>query len=337
MRRLIIIAALNTWVASVSAITVQVDYTYDTGFFTGNAAAQTAVEKAASDLGAAITSSLSAVSNDMFVGNNGNAMVSLDWSLYIDDPSNLASEVEFTSFGGLFPQNTIRMYVGGSALGSSTLGIGGPASGGYGLSASTSGSPYGPAFVSAVNQSNSELGRGGGPTIGSLDESLGGVDATLSYGAIGGYLSINSGKVWHFDINTLPNPGEFDLYSVALHEMMHAIGFSSGADSWVENRSGNDWLGPEVISLTAGGIGVLTPGSAHIAAGTMSPRISDGVLQDAIMVPAIGDGERRELTELDLAFLRDLGYATVPEPEIFALLALAAVVLAGRRWLARRA
>jgi hypothetical protein len=51
----------------------------------------------------------------------------------------------------------------------------------------------------------------------------------------------------------------------------------------------------------------------------MSPRVKDGVLQEAVMDPSILTGTRKYLTQMDLAFLRDLNYVTIPEPSTVAL------------------
>jgi hypothetical protein len=66
------------------------------------------------------------------------------------------------------------------------------------------------------------------------------------------------------------------------------------------------------------GTGVLDSASpnpnGHIAAGTVSTRLSDGTAQQAVMTPAIFNGQRKKFTRLDLAFLRDIGWQTIPYP-----------------------
>jgi hypothetical protein len=50
----------------------------------------------------------------------------------------------------------------------------------------------------------------------------------------------------------------------------------------------------------------------------MSTSIVDGAPQEVVMDPSITQGSRKYLTALDLAFLRDIGYATIiPDPQDF--------------------
>ena len=59
---------------------------------------------------------------------------------------------------------------------------------------------------------------------------------------------------------------------------------------------------------------MVSSGGDHVADGFMSLRLSDGLAQESVMDPSITVGTRKSLTEVDLAFLRDLGYTTIPEP-----------------------
>ncbi len=92
--------------------------------------------------------------------------------------------------------------------------------------------------------------------------------------------------------------------------MLHAIGIGT-AESWDDEISGTNWSGSEVETLTGSGGGLVASDGGHIASGTMSTRLSDGQPQEVVMDPTLTLGTRKELTVLDLAFLRDIGYETI--------------------------
>ena len=192
--------------------------------------------------------------------------------------------------------------------------------------------------------SNTSLERGIGVTMNTLSGALGGNSFDLSYGPMIGNLWFDNdsdndgvaddattlGTYWHFDHTTSVGAGKSDFYSVALHEILHSLGFSGSNDSFAANSSGLDWTGAEVIAELGDGTGALHTGASHIANGTMSQTL-DGVPQEAVMDPSITTGTRKEITTLDLAFLRDMGYETVPEPSSALLIGLSGVVLLRRR------
>jgi hypothetical protein len=287
--------------------------------------AKNAINAAASDLSAAITSTLNAINTDVYVGQNGNppTTATFDMKYNVSNPSG-AGQSEISA--ATIVANTVTMRVGAKSLLGSTLGVGGP--NGIGFDVALSGSPT--QYVGAVSNVEplieSAYKRGGGPIIGTLAGNLewdGFVaNYSIDYGIAYGSLAFDKDSTnettlnnyWHFNHTTPVAAGKNDLYSVALHEMLHAIGIGVSS-SWTSRVSGGvNWTGPEVAALYGSGTGLVSSG--HITEGITSTRISDGAPQEVVMDPTITQGTRKSLTALDLAFLRDIGYSTII-PTIF--------------------
>jgi MYXO-CTERM domain-containing protein len=344
---------------SVSAITIEINYDYDsTGFFTTYTDAAAALEQAAADIGAVINSSLGAISegqSGQLDATSGSSNAYFDWSLTFTNPSTGATET-LTTFSQ--SADTITIYVGARSLSGSTLGQGGP--GGASISVGSSGAienEWVDAVAAAESLSNSIFLRGGqapilgnfsgnAPTIGSTTPTY-----SVSYTTIIGNLwfdndfdndgfaddSSTLNNNWHFDHTTDVAFGKFDFYSVALHEVLHAIGFGV-SDSWDDLVSGTDWLGSTVIDLYGSGTNLIDGGGAHVEAGIEGLTLIDGTTQEVVMDPNIGAGVRKTLTNLDVAFLQDMGFSTsaVPEPAEYAA-GFGLLALGFAAWRRRRA
>ncbi|MEJ6700676.1 MAG: PEP-CTERM sorting domain-containing protein [Akkermansiaceae bacterium] len=106
------------------------------------------------------------------------------------------------------------------------------------------------------------------------------------------------------------------------------------SQTWENLNNGSYWLGDEA-SLAAGTSNLIAADGHHALSNLASVRLNDGFLQEAIISPTITLGIRKELTELDVAFLTDLGYemaaAPVPEPSVILLLVGAAFLVLPRR------
>lgn len=346
MRRFILWLAAFSLFANVQALTIHIDYTYDaSGFFAvhdplnpdASTLAHATVEKAAQDLGNALAAeanaSLNAVTTNDFV--SGNQLADISWELSFRDPStvppsdpnDLSNQVTVTDFtNDLFDTlDAFTVYAGASTLvGSTELGEGAPVSAqptlAYGGAGTEQQNVDG--IHDAIALSNGFMSRGSGPTIYTIhpdpvDVGSTHIDYTLDVGPVAGFLSVTSGTAWHLDYHTLPGAGEYDLYTVVLHEMMHALGFGT-SKMWATFRAVNntDWTGANVIALRGNGVGVLdgATNSAHIAGTEMWPTIATtagvpaGTMQNAVMDPTLATGVRRTLTQLDIAFLKDLGF-----------------------------
>ena len=344
-----LVVCLGFAAQSASAITIQLDFTHDT-YITTNATAQAALTQAADDVSAAITTSLTAItgSDDPITGNNGSTSVTVDWSFSYTNPTTGTSVTDTTP---TVAADTVTVFAGGRNLTGSTLGIGGPNSAGIGLGASGFETELIAAMADMESQSNTIHPRGGGPTMGNFSGglTLGSTTAfyDLGYGSSLGSISFdldsdNTGvqdnatqlaAYWHFDHTTSVAGGKNDFYSVSVHELLHAVGIGT-ADSWDNLASGTTWSGPVAIGLNGGsGVGLLHTDSSHITQSLMSPRLSDGVLQEVVMDPNITVGTRKSLTLMDLAFLQDIGWETVtiPEPGAFVVLMIGVIGIAARR------
>lgn len=307
---------------TANAINIVLEYPAGTLFHANlDTMAKNAIDAAASDLSAAITSTLNAINTDIYTGTNGQTTASFDMKYSVSNPLGGGS-IEIDPATIAF--NTVTMKVATQSLGGSTLGVGGPNGAGYNFSGGGSSGQWVGAVANAESATEAAFKRGGGPTIGTLSGSstLGGATANFSidYGIAYGSLSFDKDSTsettlnnyWHFNHLTTVAEGKNDLYSVAMHEMLHALGIGSSS-SWTSKRSGTNWTGSEVIALNGSGTNLVT--TDHVAEGIMSTSIVSGAPQEVVMDPNITQGTRKYLTALDLAFLRDIGYTTIiPNP-----------------------
>lgn len=125
------------------------------------------------------------------------------------------------------------------------------------------------------------------------------------YGPWGGLLTFSSDTDWYFGTSAVPD-NQFDFFSVATHELLHIFGFGA-SDSFDRNISGFSFVGSNATALFGGAV-PLNAGRDHFAAGTTFNGQID------TMVPSIGQGDRRPVSSLDFAVLRDIGWEVAAEP-----------------------
>ena len=302
-------------VLPAQAITIDVDFASGTLFsVSADAQAKATINAAAADISAAITSSLNAVTTDMYTGMSGSANATVDWNANYYDPIDVQQLNPILVPNATLAADTVKIFVDTSTITGSLLGQGGP---NIGLEFSVTSVPeWALAVADAMDQSEVAYTRGGGPVMGTIGGSatISGVTSSYSadYGAAFGnvWFDVESGTNWHFNHDSNVVPGTSDLYSVALHEILHAIGIGPST-SWKDLTSGTTWNGTEVQVIIGSGANLVHADDSHIASSVMSTRISDGMPQEVVMDPNITEGTRKELTVLDLAFLRDIGYQTI--------------------------
>lgn len=277
--------------SALANIDIQFDYSYDTShFFTdSNAYRQNALNAAASAFESRLTDSLGTItssSSDHFT------------AIFFNPADPNAPEVQLANQS--VAANVIRVYVGSYDFSAGTLGIGGAG----GFSCSGMGG-----FCTSARD------RGQANTI-----NPGATDVA----PWGGAISFDTNTAWNFTM-AAPAAGQYDLYSVAVHELGHVLGFGT-SDSFANHLSGLTFSGAATGS-------VAMYDSGHWAENTTSK--VNGMTQEAAMTPFIGDGQRKYFTDLDFAGLHDIGWqvSAVPEPEAWAML-LAGLGLIG--WAARR-
>ncbi|HTQ38408.1 MAG TPA: dockerin type I domain-containing protein [Pirellulales bacterium] len=287
---------------------IVLDYS-DDSFFAAHPTAEATLEAAAQDVSNAITTTLAATVDTNSATVNGTS-VTFNYNFNYANPTTGAIQ----TIDAALPANQVRVFVGVQNLTSGTLGEGEP--GGFNVSSSAiihNQSDVSSAVHMAAAAANANLGRGGGPAMGTASGSLTTVPYSIAYGPSVGSIWFNSSVNWQFDDTQPVAAGQFDFYTAALQEILQSLGFST-SQSWYMNVSGTDsrnWLGRQVGAQLEFSTHVLAPDSMHIAQGLMSPRLTDGLRQTAVMEPTLTDGVRESLTLLDLAFLRDIGWQTI--------------------------
>ena len=291
-----LLMAIST--GQAGAVNIVLDYSYDTqGFFnpgtTNGAKAKATLEKAAADLSAILTDTFSAVQvpSDYVSDADGQespVLYTWDWEISFDNPG-VNGGPEVTIVEPSFAVNEYRIYAGGRSLSGSTLGEGGPGGGYY----SSGGGWYfasEKAEIDAIS-ADFENQRNRGQASG--------------FSSWGGSITFDTdaGTNWHYDWQTQPTSGTSDLYSVALHELMHAVGFGT-SDEWSAIAVG----GFDGSASVAAYGGIVPVSGGHWTNGTTSPVLRDGDPQESAMDPSITTGTRKLLTNLDVAALDDIGW-----------------------------
>ncbi len=298
-----------------AAITLQVDYSYDTSNFFGagnpqgaaaGAQAKTTLESAASYFSSILTDSFSAIQTPAHFSSTAfDGVVDWSWSETFDSPATGAS-VEVVN--PTVPANKYIIYAGAQNLTANTAGIG--SAGGFSYLPYTSTGMF---SQSEINQINS--------TTNSFISAITTRGQSSGFVNWGGVVSFdNTARNWHFNSATLPTASETDFYSIAIHELAHALGFGEQSDpgpsAWQTLVSGSNFTGINSETLNGFQPVPLSADLAHWAQGTTSVVYGTSIAQETSMSPSITDGTRKTFTALDAAGLKDIGWSLILPPGV---------------------
>jgi hypothetical protein len=336
---------LASTLGTASAVNIAIDYRYDTNnFFTlggpnpDAASARAALESAAARWSRVLDAgNLNAATiNDTNDGRIGFSHPGTGASFQVSGAAGVGSDAIAGAGAGAadeyrpitFTADTWILYAGGRSLSVSGQG----------------GTGTGTNFTSTFTDPNSHLNRG-----------FGGFNAAFGSGNLptwGGSITFNNAaSAFRYD---------GDFYSIALHEIGHALGLNiSGFGNFDQYVSGSDYFGPQAIAAfnadngtSASSLSLVSSTNPHWAdngnpldppadaaqsfifdlggpdyTGTVGP----GVLQDLLMEPfqnfVTGGSnpiQRIELTNVDIGGAEDLGWAIIPEPGTSVLVLLSA-------------
>ena len=274
---------------SASALTIKIDYTYDTNNFFNTTERRAAIEAVAKFFGDAIQDNLLEIDNAQF----NQATWSAD---FIHPETGLTESISNL----IVPEDTVIVYVGARNLGESILGRAGP--GGF----SAGGFP--PWFARI---------RGRGQTDAESDTA----SLRTDYSLWGGSIAFDVDTTWNFSLTD--NNAGFEFVSVALHEMGHVLGVGT-ADSWnnLVNGSGlftgsnvfnSLGFNPEAATGHFGNVNIALNSSHYGSFGA-----SHGILRPALMLPVLSDtGNNYDVfTDADLAALVDIGWEIFFDPSV---------------------
>jgi len=328
-------------------MTIVVDYTYDTNNFFNSQAKRSAMQAVADRYSRVITSSLLRIEASY---NGGSS----DWRIGFTHPGTGADfEISTAPSAGsdalvgvgaqpanvynpalVLPANTWLLFAGGRP------GLGSAGQGGTGT---------GTNFQNVFDDLNGPMHRGvifpntPGNSVNDLP-------------AWGGAVTFDSSETWHFGIATAASGAATDFYSIALHEVGHALGLSTDWNQWQDSAGIYGGIhGVAAYNADNGasrtGLNEVSAGNEHWKdntyesfifslgepnyAGTAGPLTRQDLLMEPIANFVEPSLQRFELTNVDVGALRDISWSVIPESGS-ALLGLVGVLVASSRRARRR-
>ena len=301
-------------------LTIRVDYRYDQSGFFNNPEARSAMEAVAARWSRIIDQSLMAVNS---IDDD------TDRRFLLINPST-GNEVEVSSAAGRssdqlhkagapaadeywdgisLPSDVWILFVGARNL--DALALGGAFGGGTN-------------FNTVFDEEDNLLNRGFNSGAGSLT-------------VLGGNIAFDSSVDWHFKCLEAPPIGKVDFYTVALHEMGHCFGMAStGVVEWSNLINGTDFIGANALAAYAEDMEVtatalpVTGGAGRfdyhwedgeiqskiflLGEPNLNSTVGEDQLQEALMSSTLrlsGGARRRELTNVDVGAVKDLGWSVI--------------------------
>ena len=310
MKRLMVWAlvgglGVGAWAGQARAITIDIDYTYDTTNFFGagnpdgavaGQQARDALEAAAAYYSEIFTDDFSGISTPAdFHSSVFDGIASWEWTLNFPNPST-GSNIELTD--QTIQPDQYLVYAGARSIGGTTLGIGGP--GGWGWSTGGNGGFFTTGEIDQINAITDQFSS----DVETRGEASG-------FSNWGGAITFDSDTStdWWYDHTTPVSGGVNDFFSVALHELAHALGFGT-SDEWSSLVSGTTFFGS--ASYAANGDVYPSVTGGHWAYDTMSTVFGTTTVQEVAMDPDLTVGDRKLFTTLDAAAMEDIGWSVVP-------------------------
>lgn len=284
MKRFLLLSLAIT--TPLPALTIQIDYTYDTTNFFNTQTKRNAMEAVAKFYGDMIQDNLLRIDAAQYPGN-----------AWIARPSHPVTGLSIDIPNLVVPADTIIVFVGARDLAPGVAGVGGP--GGFG----------------GLTSGWSQVVRGRGSAAAANST------ATLrtDFSPWGGSISFDADSTWNFSLTQ--NLTGTDFVSIALHEMGHVLGIGT-ADSWYNKISSAVFTGS--ASTRSYGVNPPLNGSGHFGGtGTTSKsfgsfNVTHGANRQVLMLASLTDDNSTLVvaSDLDLAALVDIGWQIFPPHKV---------------------
>jgi hypothetical protein len=313
------------------AINVVIDYRYDTNSFFNTPEKRSAIEAAAARYSAIVTTSLFAVTLEddnidprigfKHPGTGAEFQVSSAASPTSDFLVQTGRAAAANEYRGVWsiPADQVIVYAGGQPISPNGM-------------TSEGGARSGANDDLVYDDTNSHMNRGFRAS---------GSETNLPMWGGSVWFDTDGSTVWHTNHTTAPPTGATDLYTMALHEIGHVLGLCTRWNEWTSHIAPNSRLfsGQAVGAYNADNGTTQATLNVHgpLPLSTLNPHWQDnqynsfifenanpnyvdtvgsGALQDVLMEPNLAPaGRRLELTNVDVAALRDAGWTTISQPQ----------------------